>query len=183
MSDRQIVATVLRNNLIAYHVRWTCGATCFHHLWYSGMRTTFRIQKFGDCCCLTLISLALCGCAFKEDRSSFVSSSHTCRTDHKIRRADVVKSKPTIWNHVPWSTQKYQNKEKMSAVAKGNLASGTPRHAVAPRKKAFPASRGERKVVQRVAWETMHTTPDRARVTGESEFIPISRLPTKSAWR
>ncbi|MEC7500765.1 MAG: hypothetical protein VX970_03460 [Planctomycetota bacterium] len=143
------------------------------------------MKYVGDNLWLVLVCLVMCGCAATENRSALSTPASFNRMRWQAVDTNVVKSKTTIWDYLPWAAaKKTEEKKAASYLSQVQVSTDSPRSDRGAQNEITENAKGH--AVQYVNWETRTHQPDQAEsavISDRQNHIPLSRLPTNTLWR
>ena len=140
------------------------------------------MKYVGKNICLVLLCLAMCGCAATENQRALSNPASLNRMRRQTAHINVVESKKTIWDHMPWAALKKSERKKFASfVSQVQFSTDSPRSDCDDQNETTEHAAGQ--AVQHVNWETRIDQADRAIISDRQSHIPESRLPTSSVWR
>ena len=140
------------------------------------------MKYVGKNLCLVLLCFAMCGCNATENRRALSTPASFNRMRRQTADINVVESKTTIWDHMPWAASKdSERKKSASFVSQVQVSTDSPRSDCGDQNETTEHAAGQ--AVQHVNWEPRIDQADRAIISDRQNHILESRLPTNSVWR
>ena len=138
------------------------------------------MRKLSYPCCFFYVCIAFCGCAATGKGQSMARQTAPDRNTRQTVKMERRESDKTIWNQMPWASQKNRGRKKAVPPPPAAILSRETKPSVYRVEKNMKPS----SPVQQVAWETRLQQLYAVPVTELPDApITISRLPATTTIR